>query len=160
MPPNCKFVVDDFEKDWLFDKKFDLVHGRLLNTTMSDPKVVFQKAYDALNPGGWFEIQDLVLPTRSDDDSIPPDSGYQRWIDLAVKAVKEGLRRDWSWPEKYAEWLKEIGFEGVQEIKFKWPQNGWPKDEKFKLLGKINLVNTLVGLEGFCECPRPVLDID
>lgn len=143
-------MVDDYEKDWLFDRKFDIIHGRLLNTTMAEPQATFKKAFEALNPGGWFEIQDMTLPTLCDDDSIPKDSAYQRWMDLSLKAVK-AVARDWGWPNQYKAWLEEVGFEGVTEVRLKWPQNPWPKDKQLKLLGQINMVNTLLGLEGFSK---------
>lgn len=35
----------------------------------------------------------------------------------------------------------------------KWPMNGWPKDAKYKMLGKITYVNVLAGLEAFSYRP-------
>ncbi len=33
--------------------------------------------------------------------------------------------------------MEEVGFVDVVETVYKWPQNRWPKDKKFKELGEI-----------------------
>ena len=43
----------------------------------------------------------------------------------------------------------EAGFQNVFELRFKWPQNPWPKDKKMKELGRWSMINTLDGLHGF-----------
>lgn len=151
MPPNCNFVVDDFESDWVFSQRFDVIHGRMLNSTMSSPLDTFRKAYDALKPGGWFEIQACCLPGSSDDDSIPATSYYRRWLDLLEQAIRKGLGRDINWPLSYKGWAQEAGLQQLQEVHFKWPINTWPKDPKYKVLGQLTLINLTSGLEAFCE---------
>ena len=149
VPPNCKFEVDDFEEPWNFQQKFDLIHGRMLLTSIAEPQRLFKRAYDALKPGGWLEMQDLVMPLRADDDSIPEDSAYRRWNDLYTEACRDRMKRDPSWAERYKEWMEEAGFENVAELRYKWPQNPWPKNRDLKVLGQWNMINMLNGLEGF-----------
>ena len=38
---------------------------------------------------------------------------------------------------RYKSQLEEAGFINVQEIIYKWPTNRWPKDKKYKELGKL-----------------------
>ena len=59
------------------------------------------------------------------------------------------MKRDPSWAERYKEWAVAAGFENVVELRYKWPQNPWPKDPALKELGKWNMINMLNGLEGF-----------
>lgn len=132
MPPNCRFVIDDFESGWVFSQKFDVIHGRMLNSSMASPLETFKKAYEALKPGGWFEIQDCCLPGGSDDGSVPADSSYRQWVETLHGAIQEGLGRDTDWPMRYKEWAQEAGFQQVQEVRFKWPINTWPKDDRYK----------------------------
>ena len=41
MPPNLKFVIDDAEDFWVYQQKFDYIHGRLLAGSFGDwPKVI------------------------------------------------------------------------------------------------------------------------
>lgn len=69
-PPNCHFEVDDYESPWSYspNKKFDLIHGRELEGMVSSPQVLFSKAYEHLNPGGWLEMQSIELDFYCDDD--------------------------------------------------------------------------------------------
>lgn len=50
---------------------------------------------------------------------------------------------------RYKQWMLEAGFVDIVEVKYKWPQNTWPKDPKFKELGRWSLCNILTGLQGF-----------
>lgn len=148
VPPNCKFEVDDWELEWTFKQKFDVVHGRMMVTSMADPQGLFRKAYDSMAPGGWFELQDLYMPILSDDGTMPKDCAWQKWNDIFGDAVKK-LGRDYSWAVKYKEWMEQIGFENVRELKYKIPINTWPKDRFMKRLGEWNLINMIEGLEGY-----------
>ena len=73
-PPNCTFVKEDSEEEWLFRKEpppgakpedaedlriqFDFVHLRMVVTCFTDPKRVMRHAFENLKPGGWVEYQD------------------------------------------------------------------------------------------------------
>lgn len=116
VPPNAKFVVDDFEEDWLFKQKFDVVHGRMLATTFADPVKLFRKARDALQPGGWIELNDLVMPWRSDDGTIPEGGLTERWNKLLVESIRKGINREIGWAEQYKAFLEEAGFVNVRFI--------------------------------------------
>ena len=61
--PNCRFEIDDAEDDWTYTNSFDYVHGRLLLSCFNnDFPAVISKAFAALSPEGWFELQDMLLP--------------------------------------------------------------------------------------------------
>ncbi|ETN45927.1 uncharacterized protein HMPREF1541_00109 [Cyphellophora europaea CBS 101466] len=147
VPPNCRFVVDDFDKEWAYKTKFDFIHGRMLLTSSADFPTLFQRAYDSLRPGGWIEMQDLYMPLKCDDGSMDGTT-YQQWNELYIQACSK-LGRDPSYTAKYKEWMTTAGFDGVEEEVFKWPVNTWPKDDKLKEMGSWNLINMLDGLEGF-----------
>src|SRR5436305_513470 len=55
VPPNCKFVVDDAESDWLYksDEAFDFIHGRALGGSIADWGRFHRQVYAHLKPGGW-----------------------------------------------------------------------------------------------------------
>lgn len=148
VPPNCRFIVDDFEDQWVFQKQFDFIHGRVLAGSVSSFPALFSKALDSLNPGGWFEIQDICLPLRSDDGTVPRDCALSRWEGMFMEGLEKGLGRSWNWATKYKAWMEEAGFEAVEEFVFKWATNTWPKDPAMKEIGGLNLVNCASGLEG------------
>ncbi|TGO12188.1 hypothetical protein BTUL_0093g00370 [Botrytis tulipae] len=132
-PENCKFVVADAEEAWDFPHKFDFVHMRDLMMCFSDQKEVFRSAYNALEPGGYFQILDGKLPLASIDDSME-SSGIARWFQACVDAGEAGSR-PWTNIPKYMEWLEDIGFEEVTETVYHNPINDWAIGAKEKQVG-------------------------
>jgi hypothetical protein len=50
---------------------------------------------------------------------------------------------------KLKRWYEQAGFEDVHEEVFKLPVNLWPKDPRYKMLGKFWRNSLLEGLQGF-----------
>lgn len=67
VPPNCQFEINDAEEEWIFNKQFDYIHARAMVSCFRDPPSVLRSIYDSLEPGGWFELQDPIMPLRSVD---------------------------------------------------------------------------------------------
>ena len=133
VPPNCRFEVDDAEDDWTYNLSFDYIHGRMLVSCFNnDFPALVAKAYAALNPGGWFELQDMLPPTCFDDSW--EGSNIKRWVESTIAGAK-ALGMDWHKVGKYKEWTEAAGFENVTEFKGAWPTNMWPRDKHYKLLG-------------------------
>jgi hypothetical protein len=125
----------------MYTQKFDFIHGRALFSCFKDPRTVFRKAYDALAPGGYFEMQDIWIKPHSHDGTVD-NTNLSRWYETMYTATVK-LGRDWECAQKYKQWFEEIGFEGVTEKRLQWPQNPWPKGEKNKTLGLWTLTNVL-----------------
>ncbi|TVY34332.1 putative methyltransferase [Lachnellula subtilissima] len=87
-PPNLSFEVDDVDDDWVYTHPFDYIHGRLMVFGFSDPLAVFRKAFKALSPGGYFEMQDLCSPIRSFDHSLD-GSAMIRTSNLIIEACQK-----------------------------------------------------------------------
>ena len=147
VPPNCKFVVDDFDTEWAFSQKFDFIHGRMLLTSSGNFPYLFKQAFDALQPGGWLEMQDLYMPVLCDDETMKA-TAWQEWNNLFLEACSK-LGRDASWAAEYKNWMIKVGFEDVQEHVTNWPVNTWPKSKSMKEMGKLTMINMYDGLEGF-----------
>lgn len=107
----------------------------------------FAQAHENLNPGGWLEIADITFPVGCDDGSLPSDSPLRQWSDFMLQA-SYNLQRPLDSAKSYASQLSEAGFVNVVEQKFKWPQNPWPKDPRFKEIGLWALENIVGGLQG------------
>jgi Methyltransferase domain len=141
VPPNCQFEVDDAEDEWTFNEKFDYIHGRAMFTCFQDTLGVFKRAYNALAPGGYFEMQEGYFKPHS-DDGTSHGSILEKWNAMLVgAAAKTG--RDWWCAPKYKDWFIEAGFEEVVERIYYWPSNPWPKGKKNKMLGLWTMTNTL-----------------
>ncbi|KAJ9642346.1 hypothetical protein H2199_004726 [Coniosporium tulheliwenetii] len=148
VPPNCTFEIDDCEEPWTFSQKFDYIHGRMMIGAFGDWPNVFKNVYEHLKPGGYFEMQDTNFPMEAIDDTFGEDTALWEWNRLMLKA-SDTSGRPLSVAHLYKKWMIEAGFVDVVEIKYKWPQNTWPKGKRDKELGMWTLANILEGLQGF-----------
>jgi hypothetical protein len=51
--------------------------------------------------------------------------------------------------EESAERMRSAGFVDVVVVEYKWPMNGWPREEKMKTIGRWNQLRLMDGVEGF-----------
>ncbi|KXH63990.1 methyltransferase [Colletotrichum salicis] len=145
-PPNVHYEIDDLEEEWSFSRKFDYVHCMMMTGAFRDWQNFHQQAFDNLNSGGWFEIQDIDFPMRCDDGTIPPDCDLGRWNELMMEAgQRSGFLLDTC--GRAADMMTNVGFVDIVRIQFKWPINQWPRDVKHKTLGVWTEANFSVGLE-------------
>lgn len=100
-----------------------------------------------LKPGGYIELQEFTLPLSDDGTLAPEHALFQSMKHLGEAAAKSG--RAFIDLNKLGGLLEKAGFEDVQEYKFKWPSNTWPRDPKYKELGVWNHENIVAGLQGF-----------
>jgi hypothetical protein len=92
-----------------------------------------------LNPGGYLELCELLNPLQSDDGTLKEDSALLKWNNLLVEA-SDKLGPSLRSALHYKQQLTDAGFEDVTQIEFKWPLNPWPRDAKYKELGKRTTV--------------------
>ncbi|MBE3043670.1 hypothetical protein IMZ48_14090 [Candidatus Bathyarchaeota archaeon] len=88
-----------------------------------------------LTPGGTIEIQDIMLPILSDDNTFPDGCALSRWSTLLRDAFA-GTGRHVDSALSYPQQLSEAGFVEINIVQEKWPTNRWPRDKKYKQLGK------------------------
>lgn len=93
VPENCSFLIDDVSDEWTYAEKFDFIHGRALLTCFADPAVVFKRAYDALEPGGYFEMQDIMFQPQSIDDTVK-GTALEKWNSKLLEGARK-IGRDW-----------------------------------------------------------------
>lgn len=139
--------MDDAEDEWIFSKTFNFVHGRMLFPCFKDPKKVIKMAFNSMDPDGYMELQDAVLPFQSDDESLD-NTDLKQWMEELMDSAKN-QDRDWTCASKYKKYMEDVGFVDVQEVRFKWPINPWPVGKKDKELGLWCMANLLDGLEAF-----------
>ena len=145
VPPNCRFEVDDVEDEWTYSQKFDLIHGRALVTCFKDPGTVIASAFNSLVPGGYLELQDVILPMRAIDDTLKGTS-LDHWQTITIDSAAK-LGTSWKHSGDYVRFFEEAGFVDVVENHFQWPMNTWPKGERMKMLGRYWQEDMLRGLE-------------
>ncbi len=146
VPANCSFEIDDAEDEWTFTHEFDFIHGRTLLACFSDPASVIAKAFDSLTPGGYLELQDIVMPMKFVGE-VPIDSALYKWNVYIVEASVKS-QRPWTNVKEYPRYFRDAGFENVQEFKYLWPSQ-WPrKGRYFQTLALYFQQDLHDGLEG------------
>ncbi|ETN44930.1 uncharacterized protein HMPREF1541_09805 [Cyphellophora europaea CBS 101466] len=153
VPPNVKFEIDDFRDEWTFgENHFDFIHGRFLIGSVEDQPALLRQAFRALKPGSWFEQNEVEAGIYSDDGTFPMDGHYVRWAENLVSAMQK-IGRPWPMASELKTMFEQAGFEKVQVEEFKRPSNDWPKDPRFKEIGRYTYLNFMEGLGGFTMGP-------
>ncbi|KAE8133574.1 S-adenosyl-L-methionine-dependent methyltransferase [Aspergillus pseudotamarii] len=145
VPPNARFLVDDFEDDWIYQDQFDFIHGRYLAGAVKDWRRLMTQAYKYTKPGGWVEFQDWDVNVYSEDDSIKGTSVEKYYSVVCGSFTKAGFTI--SPGPHLGEWLQEAGFEEIHVQKYRAPVGGWPKDKYYKTIGVWNLLQAETGFE-------------
>ena len=146
VPPNVRFEIDDANDTWTFAEKFDYIHCRYFHMAIEEKKL-FKQAYEALKPGGWFEIRETALPLQCDDGTLE-GTPLLSWCEEMVKLGRmRGMNFDN--PFKYRQWVEEAGFVNVVEHAQILPISPWPKDAHLKQIGRWIQFSFGEGLEAF-----------
>ncbi|KAK4182903.1 S-adenosyl-L-methionine-dependent methyltransferase [Podospora australis] len=146
VPSNLVFEIDDIENDWLWGSNtFDFIHARELIMAIRDWPRLFSQAYNALKPGGWIQLGASVPEFQADDGTLPADSAYietgEIFFEMSAKIGVSGKE-----PKKWVQYLQEAGYEEITQKIFKIPTNPWPKDERLKKIGALELTHYRDGI--------------
>ena len=71
----------------------------------------------------------------SDDGSLKDDSALKKWSTLLVEAT-DNLGASLRSPRDYKQQLADAGYQNIVQVEYKWPTNTWPKDAKYKEIGR------------------------
>jgi hypothetical protein len=141
------FQVDDLEEEWNYSYKFDFIFCRMLTGSITDWPKLFAQSYKNLEPGGWIECHDILLPGQSDDGTLKEDSPTMQWANNMIEAAaKFGRFADSAL--HYKQQMQDAGFVNVNEVIYKWPMNRWPANPHYKELGFWTNQNIRGGLSG------------
>jgi SAM-dependent methyltransferase len=140
VPPNCQFEIDDVEEEWPYrPSHFDFVHGRDLMTAVRDWPRLMEQSYKHIKPGGWIELASTIPDVQTDDNTIPPNSGYVEAARLYFEmAEKMGAPLDG--PRQWAEQMRAAGFINVQDVVYKLPMGTWPRSKRLRTVGKLEQI--------------------
>lgn len=112
----------------------------------NNPLPIFKKAFNSLNPGGYFEMFDFDANFRCIDASS--DNTQLRKCSDMMMTGAEKLGKVITNAPKYKRFFEEAGFVDVVEERFQWPFNTWPKGKYYKTLGLWYNRDMQEGLEG------------
>ena len=120
------------------ESRFDMIHQRFLLGSVSSCSDLFKKVYDALNPGGWFELVEMEAGTFSDDGTVSQDSACVLWGRLLTEAFAK-LGKPILPVNEYVPLLQEAGFVNIHSQIMKRPTNDWPRDRRMKDIGRVSV---------------------
>lgn len=141
--------VEFRSEEWIFKRKFDYIHTRSTAGCWSDFETqIAQQAFNALEPGGWFESQEMDSTPLCDDNTLDPKGPVATWFSDLVEASSK-LQRPAILGNRLKEIYERVGFVDVHQRVFKMPINGWPEDQRLKQLGSMWAENLLDGVAGF-----------
>ncbi|KAK8043544.1 S-adenosyl-L-methionine-dependent methyltransferase [Apiospora rasikravindrae] len=131
-PPNCHFVREDAEEEWVHDSPFDYAHARMMTICFKDPAAMIRKIYDNLQPGGWVEYQEIGA------DQIAADAESEKLIQSTPFSLREymhrvvqgaaNLGRNIDVAPRLEGWMVEAGFVDVTVHQILGPVNAWSSD--------------------------------
>ncbi|KAF9874720.1 methyltransferase domain-containing protein [Colletotrichum karsti] len=147
LPPNCYFELDDLEKEWTWDTPFDFILARNMGGSFSDWEASIKQAYEHLEPGGWFEIQDSEWPAVCDDGSMAKNSAIAEYTNLMAHCCAE-IGRPITFTHTFDDLLRKAGFINVVKVPLKFPISPWPKDKALEEIGLWTQTSLIQGLEG------------
>ncbi|KAG6012541.1 hypothetical protein E4U54_007467 [Claviceps lovelessii] len=149
VPPNVNFYVEDSSDEWDYSQTFDYIHTRVTSGCWwSYEEQVIQQAFEALEPGGYLESQEYDFFIGCDDGSMDPNGALAQWSRNMTLAGERCHRLTTTGHSLKASYQR-VGFVDVQEVVFKIPTNGWPRDERLREIGRLWETNMLSGLSGF-----------
>lgn len=148
VPPNVKFEVDDFEREWTYKDQFDYIHARGLIGAVKDWAGLCKKIYENLVPGGYVEFQESAITESLSDDGTHLNTRVETYSKHVIEASKiAGTNMHIA--GELAPFLKEAGFINVTRRVIKAPIGYWPKDPRFKEIGKVFLAIGMSGVEAY-----------
>ncbi|KAK7715750.1 hypothetical protein SLS57_006755 [Botryosphaeria dothidea] len=148
VPPNCKFEIDDAERDWTWpEDTFDYIHNRNFVCSIRDWPRLIGQCYWHAKPGGYVEFQEKHPWIISDDNTLAPDSPLVRWSEHFFSAGDKFGKPPAS-PRHLKTWMEAAGFVDVEEHVLKLPIGPWPKEQRLKQVGAFERVNMDEGIEG------------
>jgi SAM-dependent methyltransferase len=124
VPPNCKFLVDDLESDWVWSpsEAFDFIHGKGLGGSIRDWPRLYRQIYRHLKPGGWIEMQEYEGLVASDDDPELLKAPYLNyWQHLVNKALVQ-IGKKFNVAGEQKQHMIDAGFVDVREDIYKVSQ--------------------------------------
>jgi hypothetical protein len=153
VPPNVRFLVDDVEDEWVqAPNTHDYIHIRNMTAAIRDWPTLMSRAYEALKPGGWIELQELQLKMECDDGTMKEGD---KLVDFLAN-VRKGLLTfgvDMLSMRNNKQRTLDAGFVNVEEKKMKVPFGLWPKDQRLRMIGLYCRTMMIDALQGVSSKP-------
>jgi hypothetical protein len=143
------YIIAFKSDNWMFPQNFDYIHTRNTAGCWSAFETqIAEQAFAALEPGGWFESQEMDCTPLCDDKTLDPKGPVVTWCNDLIMA-SDKLQRPAILGANLKEIYERVGFVDVHQCILKMPINGWALDARLKQVGWMWVKNMLDGLSGF-----------
>ncbi|CCX31508.1 Similar to mRNA 3' acc. no. Q4IPA4 [Pyronema omphalodes CBS 100304] len=150
VPPNCRFEVDDLEKEWTYKPNhFDFIFARCIAQAITDWPAVMKQAYRCTKPGGTIELWETGGILYSDDNSMKPDNETKIFYEHIAEAMAKTGRPAHIEGSNLVEYLENAGFVDVVVNKVKLPHGPWAKEKRLKQAGTMALIAFDTGFHSY-----------
>ena len=123
----------------------DLIHGRMLVNSINDWPGFINRCKKHLLPGGWLELNDVVLQFFAEDECDESGAPMLRWWKAVFRESARTNGIDVDSTSKHAQQLRSVGFLDVRERMFKWRVgSGRARTQDEKEIGELQLENMRV----------------
>ncbi|KAF8248365.1 S-adenosyl-L-methionine-dependent methyltransferase [Wilcoxina mikolae CBS 423.85] len=150
VPPNCRFELDDAEREWTYrSDSFDFIHLRNLAQAVTDWPKLLAQAYRCTAPGKYIELAELCCITHSDDGTMPETHGAKRFMDLLGAAMQKLGRPAYVDGKSLKGNLEKAGFVDIKVHGYKQPFGPWPKEKRLKQVGAMAIMSAESGYHSY-----------
>lgn len=117
----------DYENPWaLGESSFDLIHMQMGLGSVRNWAKLYQKIYDHLKPGGWFEHVEIDWTPRS-ENGVFQTGGLWQWWKHVKDVYAGGVGRVIEYNEHTGSLLADAGFIDTGHVTFRIPLTCWSR---------------------------------
>ena len=137
-PSNVTFIQADIGLPWQLCL-FDYIHARMLMSAVGDWPSFLQQCWDHLEPGGWLELNEVCSPYRAVNSQLDgSSSAFLRFGEANDKAWELAGRDFYAGP-KQTQRLRDLGFQEIREVDYRFPIGGWGSTDRERRIGGLIL---------------------
>ncbi|KAF4546569.1 Tam domain methyltransferase protein [Lasiodiplodia theobromae] len=146
--PNCKFIIDDANADWIYAEKgqFDFIHARYVYAGIDDWDKLWRQIYEHLKTGGWVEHQEPSAWFETEDPGFENSQSHFWQVQTDEASAKMGRRFNVAHEQK--DRMIKAGFINVHQHVVNVPLGTWDPDKI--QLGKCALLNMVEAVRPSC----------
>ncbi|KAI1078703.1 methyltransferase SirN-like protein [Whalleya microplaca] len=148
-PPHTTFAIHDISEPWPAELRdtCDLVHQRLTipgGAKKATPREIVRYLCELVKPGGWIQLVEMDIT-----GTVHGAAMRDAWAATAAFLTAAGEGTDYA--KSMAGWLREEGFEDVQDVHVELEFGARADDAEWGARGAKVMVEAFVGVVGACK---------
>lgn len=154
IPLNCVFKAPfDYELPWLIGEgQWDVIHMRMGCGSVVDWPHLYERIFDHLHCGAWFEQLEIDFEPRCNSGSLE-GTWLHFWYQNLKTATKKSGREIAHSPEQTLHWLRRAGFSHITHEKVVLPLNLWKQPIHDRAVARWYNAAFVESIEPLCLAP-------